>query len=104
VARRLTWTDPALDDLAELASNLDRSSSAYSVTLVQACTAQAERVALFPFSGRMVPEWKNPAFREIIIRRHYRLIYQVESDAVLVVAVQDSRHVLPNWYSGDGAE
>jgi toxin ParE1/3/4 len=87
-----------LDDLAELASNLDRSSSAYSATLVQAFTEQAERVALFPFSGRVVPEWQNPEFREVIVRRHYRLIYQVERDSVLIVAIQDTRHVLPNWH------
>ncbi|WP_420129848.1 type II toxin-antitoxin system RelE/ParE family toxin [Longimicrobium sp.] len=98
MARSLTWTDSALDDLAELGSNLDRSSRAYSVTLIQTFAEQAERVALFPLSGRVVPEWQDVAFREIIVRRRYRLIYQVEPERVLIVAVQDTRRVLPKWH------
>lgn len=98
MARELIWTDPVLEDIEELAATLDRYSSAYSVTLAQTLRKEAERLTLFPFSGRVVPEWGNPAYREVIVLRHYRLIYRLEPDAVLIETVQDARYPLPGWH------
>jgi plasmid stabilization system protein ParE len=98
VARGLIWTDPVLEDIEELASTLERYSSAYSVTVVRALRKQAERLPLFPFSGRIVPEWGNPAYREVIVFRRYRLIYRLEPEVVIIETVQDTRIPLPGWH------
>jgi toxin ParE1/3/4 len=99
VAYGLTWTEPALQDVAELTLTLDRSSHAYSKLVIRSLFQQAERLCQFPYSGRIVPDWENPTFREVIVHRHYRLIYRIVSQMVEVVTVQDARHVLPSWYS-----
>lgn len=98
MARGLIWTDPVLEDIEELAIATERYSSAYSVTLLREIRKQAERLLLFPFSGRVVPEWDNPAYREVIILRRYRLIYRLEPDVIVIETVQDTRHVLPDWH------
>ncbi|HEV3052778.1 MAG TPA: type II toxin-antitoxin system RelE/ParE family toxin [Longimicrobium sp.] len=98
MARRLTWSDSAIEDIEELATTLDRYSSAYSEAVVRALRKQADILPLFPLYGRIVPEWDDPAFREIIVLGRYRLIYQVETDSLLIVTVQDVRKVLPKWY------
>jgi toxin ParE1/3/4 len=98
VARGLIWADPVLEDIEELAIATERYSSAYSGTLVREIRKQAQRLLLFPFSGRVVPEWGNPAYREVIILRHYRLIYRIEPDVVVIETVQDTRHLLPGWH------
>ena len=53
----------------------------------------AERVILaiqrlkdFPESGRMIPEVENQALREIIVQG-YRVMYRMEADHVLILAV-----------------
>jgi toxin ParE1/3/4 len=98
VARELIWTDPVLEDIKEISTKLERYSSAYPVTLVETLRKEAERLPLFPFSGRVVPEWGNPAYREVIVLRHYRLIYRLEPKAVLIETVQDTRYPLPDWH------
>lgn len=99
MAYGLRWTEPALQDVAELTLTLDRSSSAYSKLVIRSLFKQAERLCLFPYSGRIVPDWENPAFREVIVHRHYRLIYKIVSQTAEVVTVQDTRHMLPSWYA-----
>jgi toxin ParE1/3/4 len=98
VARELIWTDPVLEDIKELATALERYSSAYSGRVVRVLRKQAERLPLFPFSGRIVPEWGNPAYREVIVLRRYRLIYRLEPEVVIIETVQDTWHVLPDWH------
>lgn len=98
MARGLIWTDPVLEDIEELATALERYSSAYSVAVIRALRKQAERLPLFPLSGRIVPEWGNPAYREVIILGRYRLVYRLEPEAVIIETVKDTRTVLPGWH------
>ncbi len=42
----------------------------------------------------MVPEYENPAIREIVVRR-YRLIYRVGSDRVEVLRIIHGARQLP---------
>lgn len=44
------------------------------------------RLKDFPESGRMIPEAEDKALREIIVQG-YRVMYRVERDRVLVLAV-----------------
>lgn len=60
----------------------------------------AERLRDFPLSGRMVPEWRHRGRREIIVKR-YRVLYRLEPDEVVVNGVEDTRQILPNWYSAE---
>jgi plasmid stabilization system protein ParE len=46
----------------------------------------AERAAAFPLLGRAVPEAEDETVREILFRS-YRLIYRVERERVLMLAV-----------------
>ena len=44
-------------------------------------------------SGRAVPEWADPAFRELI-EAPYRLIYRPRADAIEVLVVMHQRQRL----------
>ena len=39
-----------------------------------------------PESGRVVPEIRNPDYRERFVHK-YRIIYRIESERILIVAV-----------------
>jgi toxin ParE1/3/4 len=52
-----------------------------------------ERLADFPNSGRVVPELKDPAIREIIFG-NYRIVYRVKGDLVEVLTVYHGARLL----------
>ena len=53
-----------------------------------------ERLSEFPESGRMVPEIKRKAFRELIYG-NYRVIYRYEHGEVSILTVRHGRQILP---------
>jgi len=52
-----------------------------------------ERLADFPNSGRVVPELKDPAIREILFGS-YRIVYRVKGDLVEVLTVYHGARLL----------
>jgi plasmid stabilization system protein ParE len=48
--------------------------------------AAVERLAVFPESGRIVPEFRDPALREVLWR-NYRIVYRCRSRCVEIVTV-----------------
>jgi toxin ParE1/3/4 len=50
-------------------------------------------LAGFPLAGRKVPEFEDDNFREVFAYS-YRIIYRVEQDAVVVVAVIHGKRML----------
>jgi plasmid stabilization system protein ParE len=55
--------------------------------------AAVERLADFPNSGRVVPELKDPAIREILLGS-YRIVYRVKGDLVELLTVYHGARVL----------
>jgi plasmid stabilization system protein ParE len=54
--------------------------------------ASLSRLARFPESGRVVPEFPDLAFREVVVPP-YRFFYRVKDDIVWVVAVWHSAQI-----------
>jgi len=54
--------------------------------IVQRLVAAVERLAMFPNSGRVVPEFGDPVIREVLWR-NYRLVYRVLGQNVEIVTV-----------------
>jgi plasmid stabilization system protein ParE len=51
-------------------------------------------LAVFPASGRVVPEFENPDLREVLVEG-YRVIYRVSQDyGILILTVVHSRRDL----------
>lgn len=98
MACRLTWTEGATADIEDQAHFLAQRSPEAAARFVQTIHDSAERLCEFPLSGRIVPEWKHRGRREIIVK-HYRLLYRLEPDEVVIIGVEDTRQILPNWYS-----
>ena len=48
----------------------------------------------FPERGRIVPEFEDESFREIIVR-NYRIVYRVDHDKLLI-------QVIRVWHAGRG--
>ena len=86
MAYRLFWTPLAVQDLRDLCGYIARENPAAAQRMGEALLKQAETLALFPQSGRVVPEKKDPQVRETIVGS-YRIIYGVdEANKVLAIA------------------
>jgi toxin ParE1/3/4 len=94
VAHELIWSKRAHADIQGIARYIQRTSPASAVRVVSDLTQSTRRLSRFPFSGRVVPEWDSPAFREVIVH-DYRVVYKLGPETVSIVRVLHSRRRFP---------
>jgi len=93
--RSISWTEQAQDDLARIDAFISHDSPRYAAVTVARLIAAADRLALFPESGRIVPEWNRPDVREVI-QTPYRVVYRlVGENEVHVLTVHHGAQPLP---------
>jgi toxin ParE1/3/4 len=85
VAYSIVWTDSALSSVAEAAEYIAKDSPSYAATLITRTDYAANSLVAFPERGRVVPEYSDPAIRELFVDS-YRLIYRLSHDTVTIVA------------------
>jgi len=83
---KVTWTEQALDDLNSICLFIARDSFKYANLFSNRAFEAADRLELFPKSGRVVPELNREDIREIILG-NYRIIYRIITDEVEVLTV-----------------
>jgi toxin ParE1/3/4 len=93
VARKIVWSDPAVEDLEAAVEFIAKDSQAYAANLAQLAVDAAESLAQFPNRGHKVPDPRLSRFRELIVGS-YRLIYLVEPRRVLIVALLHGHRAL----------
>ena len=78
MAFRLIWSPTAQFDLKDIAAFIAEDSALAAERFVRSLFQAVERLADFPESGRIVPEFNDPAIREII-RKPCRIVYRTNS-------------------------
>jgi toxin ParE1/3/4 len=68
---------------------VNRDNPSAALSLREKAEKVLSRLERFPESGRLIPEFPDLPFREVIIRP-YRFFYRIKNDIVWVIAV---------WYS-----
>jgi len=87
------WTERAKGDLQGVYDFIARDSSRAADVLADRIVTASERLASFPESGRLVPEFPMLGYREIIVSS-YRVLYRIESDMVWIAAVVHGRRLV----------
>ena len=88
------WTNAALAHLVAIYEHIARDSPRYAARMVDRITARTLQIGTFPLSGQLVPEFRDPRIREVI-EGPYRVIYEIFSDDVRVLAVIHGARLLP---------
>lgn len=83
---RIEWSEPAVSDLSGIRDYIARDSEQYASRFVQRIFDSIESLRQFPQLGRRVRETDDELVREII-HQNYRIIYRIEPDRLLVLAV-----------------
>jgi addiction module RelE/StbE family toxin len=90
---RVSWSPTALDDVDAIAEYINRDSPAYTRAVVSKLLDTARKLKSFPNAGRIVPELGDEAIRERFVYS-YRLIYRIQDQDVLIVAVVHGKRLL----------
>jgi len=81
----VTFTPSARDQLLSALAYIRRDDPSAAVAFRQKAEESLSRLRQFPESGRVLPEFPDLPFREVIVAP-YRFFYRVKSDTVWIVA------------------
>jgi len=90
----IVFAESAVNDLEDiLAWYVDQEVPEVGKRLVGEVIAQVERLADFPESGRIVPEFELPHLREIIYPP-FRIVYRIDGVSISIIRVWRGERVL----------
>jgi len=90
---KVVWSPEAVEDIESIAEYINRDSEFYASSVVAKVVDLAGALGEFPLIGRIVPELDDEAIRERFVYS-YRVIYRVEKERILVLAVVHGKRLL----------
>ncbi len=91
---RVVFAAEALQRLFDVEDRIASDNPVAAAKIVDRILRRADQIALFPRSGRKVPEVDNDRVRELI-EGNYRIVYHlVDDDTAEVVTIWDAREPL----------
>ena len=89
----VAWTPKARDDLNAAARYIGRDSPRLARSFAARIESSIDRLAIFPRSGRVVPEFGRPDIRELIVQS-YRVVYRLQGDGVEILTIHHGARLL----------
>ena len=89
----IIWAPSALDDLEALIEYISRNAPVTARRFAQKLVNRVGMLADHPHLGGLIPEDDSDTYRELI-QGNYRLIYRIEGQRVLIVAVHHAARLL----------
>jgi toxin ParE1/3/4 len=90
---RLIWTEPALQDLEQIADYIALDNAAAAKRLVRKVFAKADLLQNFPEMGSTPHDLPESRYRHLVVRP-LRIFYRVDGDLVFIVYVMRSEQLL----------
>jgi toxin ParE1/3/4 len=82
----IIWTNPALDDLNDIAEYIALSNLLSAKKLVTKIFDKTDRLEAFPESGKKPIELSNLNYREVVVNP-CRIFYKIDNDKVYILHV-----------------
>ncbi|MFD1468184.1 type II toxin-antitoxin system RelE/ParE family toxin [Hymenobacter caeli] len=77
-----------LEDILAIKEHLAEHSASAAARFIESIFTKVTQLEAFPQLGRMVPEYQQPAIRELLYRQ-YRIVYRLFDDGrISVIAVR----------------
>ena len=100
---QIKWTEPALNDLDEIAEYIALDKPSAAQKLVKEIFKSTKLLKNFPESGRRPPELQDTNYREIIVGP-CRVFYRVEKNKVYILYAMRSERELRKFLLEDRAK
>jgi plasmid stabilization system protein ParE len=81
---QIIWTEPALDNLNDIAEYIAVSNLYAAKQLVENVFSKVQRLEQFPDSGRIPEEISTLNYREVVVNP-CRVFYKVDNDSVYIL-------------------
>jgi plasmid stabilization system protein ParE len=81
------WSPRAAQDLEDACGFIARDAETAAQRFAERVIEATRQLAVFPRSGRIVPEFNRDDIREVIVQR-YRVVYRLVGDDVQLVTIQ----------------
>ena len=94
------WTEPALNDLNDIAEYIAIDNVDVAKTLVRDVFDSVLRLNTFPESGRYPSELDESRYREVVVGP-CRVFYRIEKDTVYILYVMRSERTLRHFILKD---
>lgn len=96
---KVIWTEPALDQLDEIAEYIALDNPVAASRLVVKVFGKVDHLERFPNSGRKPPELPGSIYREVICSP-CRIFYRCEGKNVLIILVMRDEMQLRKYLLG----
>jgi len=96
IERRMLWTRTARRDLDAIVGYIATDSIENALSVLDRLQKRADSLTTAAEGGRLVPELRSidvHQYRELV-ERPWRIVYRIEPDSVMVLAVLDGRREL----------
>lgn len=101
---QIVWTEPALNELNEIAEFIALDKLDAARALVQSVFSCVEQLKQQPKSGRVPPELpKKSIYREVIVGP-CRVFYRIEKSTIIIIFVMRSEPLLRKFILEERAE
>lgn len=91
---QIEWSEISDYDIIQIYSYIYQDSVYYAVKTINEIVKSTESLEMFPYMGRKVPERNLTQFRELIYKS-YRIIYEVQSNKIIILRIWHSARNLP---------
>jgi len=92
---RIVWTEPALQDLDEIADYISLDKPAAAIKFVHRVFARIEQLASHPKSGVAPAELRGTQYRQLVIPP-VRIFYRAQKEVVYIVYVMRGERLFRN--------
>jgi len=82
----IVWTEPALDDLEQIAEYIALDKLSAAQALIQKVFSRVDLLSQSPNSGRKVPELSPSKYKEVIVGP-CRIFYRVSEGSIYILHV-----------------
>ena len=101
---QIVWTEPALNELDEIAEYIAIDKIDAARNFVQSVFSRVEQLKHQPKSGRVPPELsKKSNYREVVVGP-CRVFYRIEKSKVIIIYVMRSERVLRKFILEDRSD
>lgn len=90
---KVVWTERSALALEAVGEYIAKDDPEAATRWLARLVARAEKAAVFPRGGRVVPELGRDDVREVFVRT-YRIVYQIKDDAIFVLTVFEGSRLL----------
>jgi toxin ParE1/3/4 len=93
MAYRVIWSSKAVEDVDSIATYIARDSPSYAAAVVRQILDATHQLEDNPLTGEIITEGDSLTVRDQLAYT-YRVIYRVDGDTVIVVAVVHTKQLL----------